>query len=87
MAQESDGLYRQLVIATAAKRAKWKANPATQAAENESGRAASGAGEAPRYAAIKVFIRNTIIREQLRYVRWVKLGMPCALIYPRSLFM
>jgi len=54
------------MIAAAAKRAKSKANTATPAAEIESGRTASGAVEAPRYAAIKLFIRDTIKSGRLR---------------------
>jgi GntR family histidine utilization transcriptional repressor len=62
------GLYRQLMTASAAKRTKSNANPAGEAAGigPESGRTATGAGEAPRYAVIKLFIRDAIKSGELR---------------------
>lgn len=56
------------MTATAAKRRESKTNPTREATDTgpESGRTTNGAGEAPRYAAIKMFIRDAIKSGTLR---------------------
>jgi GntR family transcriptional regulator, histidine utilization repressor len=68
MALASDGLYRQLMTATAAKRTESNGNKAGVAAGTGPGKRpmANGAGDAPRYAAIKLFIRDAIRNGALR---------------------
>lgn len=66
MARDADGLYRQLMTASAAKRRESNGNPAEKVAKDPRDRERRAANEAPRYVAIKLFIHDAIKSGALR---------------------
>lgn len=60
MALDADGLYRQAMTASAAKRTESNGNPAEKVTTQPRERERDKADDAPRYAAIKRFIHDAI---------------------------
>lgn len=60
MALRADGLYRQAMTASAAKRTESNGNPAEKVTQQPREDGRGTAGDAPRYAAIKRFIHDAI---------------------------
>lgn len=60
MALGADGLYRQAMTASAAKRTESNGNPADQVTKQPREHERGTTGDAPRYAAIKRFIHDAI---------------------------
>jgi len=60
MALDADGLYRQAMTASAAKRTESNGNPAEKVTKQPRERERGKADDAPRYAAIKRFVHDAI---------------------------